>query len=103
VFSSSLLQSQNRLKSHSDFPSRINITAITTAAAAGTTTTNTTTITINTNPAAAIAAITTVNSTGSNHEEYTKIIRCFPQSSLEYLPGLKCSSIVRYWLQEETV
>jgi hypothetical protein len=54
------------LKSYSDFPGRINITNIITAAAAATTTN---TITINTNLAA--AAITTINSTGSNHEEYT--------------------------------
>ena len=66
VFSSSLLQSQTRLKSYSDFPGRINITA-----AAAATTANIITITINTNPAAAVAAITTINSTESNHEEYT--------------------------------
>ena len=46
VFSSSLLQSQTRLKSQSDFPGRINITTIITAAAATTTTTTTTTNTI---------------------------------------------------------
>ena len=73
MFSSSLLQSQPRLKPYSDFPGRINITATITTAAAATTTTNIITITINTNPAAAaaVAAVTTINSIGSNHEECT--------------------------------
>jgi hypothetical protein len=54
------------LKLYSDFPGRINITTIITEAAAATTTNI---ITINTN--LADAAITTINCTGSNHEEYT--------------------------------
>ena len=62
MFASSLLQSQTRLKSHSDIPGHITTTTITIIAAA-------TTTTVNNNPAA--ADITTINSTGSNNEEYT--------------------------------